>query len=71
MNWQGRQRRIRNHEEGKMEKERNHEKNVAIKIEHVSKWFGKRKVVDDLCLETYEGRSLDSLSERGRQNDYY
>lgn len=48
-----------------MEKERNYDKTVAIKIEHVSKWFGKRKVVDDLCLETYAGEVFGFLGPNG------
>lgn len=48
-----------------MEKERDHNKNVAIKIAHVSKWFGKRKVVDDLSLETYEGEVFGFLGPNG------
>ena len=44
-----------------MEREMELEKNIAVKIEHVSKWFGKRKVVDDLSLETYEGEVFGFL----------
>lgn len=48
-----------------MEKEFNRNQDVAIKIEHVSKWFGKRKVVDDLCLETYAGEVFGFLGPNG------
>ena len=50
---------------GKMEREMELEKNIAVKIEHVSKWFGKRKVVDDLSLETYEGEVFGFLGPNG------
>ncbi len=48
-----------------MEREMELEKNIAVKIEHVSKWFGKRKVVDDLSLETYEGEVFGFLGPNG------
>lgn len=38
---------------------------TAIKLEHVSKNFGKRRVVDDLCLETYTGEVFGFLGPNG------
>ena len=48
-----------------MEKEGIREQKTAIKIDHVSKWFGKRKVVDDLSLETYAGEVFGFLGPNG------
>lgn len=38
---------------------------TAIKLEHVSKYFGGRKVVDDLNLETYAGEVFGFLGPNG------
>lgn len=38
---------------------------TAIKLEHVSKNFGKRRVVDDLCLETHTGEVFGFLGPNG------
>lgn len=38
---------------------------TAIKIEHVSKNFGKRTVVDDLCLEMQKGEVFGFLGPNG------
>lgn len=48
-----------------MEKEEIRQQKTAIKIDHVSKWFGKRKVVDDLSLETYAGEVFGFLGPNG------
>lgn len=38
---------------------------TAIKLNHVSKNFGKRRVVDDLCLETHTGEVFGFLGPNG------
>lgn len=38
---------------------------VVVKIEHVSKYFGKRKVVDDLSMTTYAGEVFGFLGPNG------
>lgn len=38
---------------------------TAIKLEHVSKYFGKRRVVDDLSLETHTGEVFGFLGPNG------
>jgi len=38
---------------------------TAIKIEHLNKYFGKRKVLDDLCLETFTGEVFGFLGPNG------
>lgn len=38
---------------------------VAIKIEHLTKYYGRRKVLDNLCLETYAGEVFGLLGPNG------
>ena len=38
---------------------------TEIKLEHVSKNFGKRRVMDDLCLETHTGEVFGFLGPNG------
>lgn len=41
------------------------ENKVVVKLEHVSKYFGKRKVVDDLSMTTYAGEVFGFLGPNG------
>ena len=41
------------------------EMTTAIKIEHLTKYFGKRKILDDLSLETYTGEVFGFLGPNG------
>lgn len=57
--------------EGKKTMTTNAEQNqkAVIEIRHVSKYFGKRKVVNDLSMTTYAGGIRISWTERRGKDD--
>ena len=38
---------------------------VALKIDHLNKYFGKRQILHDICMEVYAGEVFGFLGPNG------